>query len=127
MSTPRTTEIRIMSREELKEKLDRGDRFKLYMTLDRRAFDQSHIPGSLHLHDMAEVAASLKPDEEIVVYCANPACTSSINAYRRLRRWGFTNLYRYAGGLEEWRNAGYPLVGEGEPETMYSDRSESSE
>lgn len=116
MKDSRTGEIKIMSREELKEKLDRGDTFKLYMTLDRRAFDQSHIPGSIHLHDIAEVAATLEIDEEIVAYCANPACTSSINAYRRLRRLGFTNLYRYAGGLEEWRDAGYTLVGEGKLE-----------
>jgi rhodanese-related sulfurtransferase len=101
-----------MSREELKAKLDRGDEFKLYMTLDRRAFEHSHIPGSIHLDNIAEVAANLSPDEEIVVYCANPACPSSYRAYMMLSKLGFKNLYRYAGGLEAWQDAGYELVGD---------------
>lgn len=104
--------MRIMSRDELKAKLDRGDTFKLYMTLDRQAFEQSHIPGSIHLANIDEEATHLSPDDEIVVYCANPACSSSINAYRMLCKLGFKNLYRYAGGLQEWHDAGYPLIGD---------------
>jgi len=103
--------MRIMSREELKEKLDRGDKFKLYMTLGRHAFDQSHIPGSLHLDNIAEAVANLSPEEEIVVYCANPACPSSFRAYMVLCRLGYKNLYRYAGGLADWQDAGYELAG----------------
>lgn len=105
-------EMRIMSREELKSKLERGDKFRLYMTLDRQAYEHSHIPGSMHLENAAEVAASVSPDEEIVVYCVNPACPSSANAYRLLSKLGCKNLYRYAGGLEAWQEAGYELVGD---------------
>lgn len=104
-------EMRIISREDLKVKLDRGDRFKLYMTLDRQAFEHSHIPGSLHLDNIAGVAAGLAPEEEIVVYCANPACPSSFNAYLVLQKLGCRNLYRYAGGLTDWSEAGYQLAG----------------
>ncbi len=103
--------MKIMSREELKEKLDRGDNFKLYMTLGRQAFDYSHIPGSIHLNNIAEEAAKLSLEEEIVVYCSNPDCPSSINAYRKLRSLGFKNLYRYSGGLVAWQDAGYELAG----------------
>jgi len=102
--------MRIISREELKHKLDRGDKFNLYMTLDRSAYERSHIPGSAHMDSITEVAATLSPEEEIVVYCANPACSSSINAYKMLRSLGCQNLYRYAGGLQEWQDAGYELV-----------------
>jgi hypothetical protein len=56
--------MRILTREELKEKLDRGDDFKLFMTLDRQAFEHSHLPGSMHLENAAEVAANVSPDEE---------------------------------------------------------------
>lgn len=35
--------MRIIRREALKEKLDRGDPFNRYMTLDRHAYDQSHV------------------------------------------------------------------------------------
>lgn len=103
--------MRVISREQLKRKLDRGDNFKLYMTLDRRAFEYSHIPGSIHLDNAADVAGKLSPQDEIVVYCANPACPASIRAYLKLQSLGYQNLYRYAGGIEEWYDAGYELVG----------------
>ncbi len=103
--------MKIISREELKEKLDRGDNFKLFMTLNQHDFEYSHIPGSIHLNNIAEEAAKLSPEEEIVVYCSNPDCTSSINAYKKLRSLGFKNLYRYSGGLVAWQDAGYELAG----------------
>jgi rhodanese-related sulfurtransferase len=103
--------MKIMNRETLKEKLDRGDNFKLYMTLGWRAFEYSHIPGSIHLNNVAAEAATLSPDEEIVVYCSHPLCSSSINAYKQFDGLGFKNFYRYAGGLMEWQDAGYPLEG----------------
>jgi rhodanese-related sulfurtransferase len=104
--------MRIMSTEELKAKLDRGDEFKLIMTLDRQAFDHMHIPGSLHFSSIHQAAKQLlDPDYEIVVYCSHELCSSSINAYLILRSYGFKNIYRYAGGLAEWQEAGYPLEG----------------
>ena len=41
-------DIETISRDELKAKLDRGDDFKLVMTLHEWAFKAAHIPGSLH-------------------------------------------------------------------------------
>jgi rhodanese-related sulfurtransferase len=105
------TAMKVISREELKAKLDRGDDFKLIMTLDRQAFDRAHIPGSLHFNSIHEAAEQLDPDDEIVVYCAHELCASSINAYATLRNNGFKNIYRFAGGLTEWQDAGYPLEG----------------
>ena len=103
--------MRTINREQLKAKLDRGDNFKLYMTLDQRAFETSHIPGSLYFDNAHKVAADLAPEEEIVVYCANPSCPASIRAYMQLDRLGCRNVYRYAGGVEAWYEAGYELVG----------------
>ncbi len=103
--------MRIMSKEELKAKLDRGDEFKLIMTLDRQAFDNMHIPGSLHFSSIHQAMQYLNPDDEIIVYCSHELCSSSINAYLILRSYGFKNIYRYAGGLAEWQEAGYPLQG----------------
>ena len=103
--------MRIMDREELKAKLDRRERFQLVMTLDQRAFDQMHIPGSLHFNSVAEAIERLNRNEETVVYCSGKPCRSSIDAYVALRHAGFENLYRYSGGLEEWQDAHYPLAG----------------
>ncbi len=103
--------MNIMSREELKEKLDRGDDVKLIMTLGRRAFENSHIPGSLHFKNILEALPYLDTNDEVIVYCANPLCPLSIHAYHTLASRGFTRLSRYAGGLVEWQEAGYPLEG----------------
>lgn len=103
--------MKIISAQKLKEKMDRGDNFKLIMALDRNAYELVHIPGSLYFDDIAEAAKQLDPKDEIVVYCTNPACSASVHAYLELQNFGFDNLSRFAGGLEAWSKAGYPLEG----------------
>jgi rhodanese-related sulfurtransferase len=104
--------IRTIGRDKLKAKLDRGDHFKLIMALNRWAFDAKHIPGSLHFDTPDELYAAVRPDDEVVVYCSNVDCLSSIALYRDLVRRGYGNVRRYAGGLLDWEDAGLPLEGE---------------
>jgi rhodanese-related sulfurtransferase len=47
-----------------------------------------------------------------VIYCSDEACVASQAAYRLLVDRGFENVRRYAGGLSDWEDAGYPLEGE---------------
>ncbi len=65
-----------VSRDELKEKMDRGDDFRLVETLPRAGYDHAHLPGALNLppEQVAELAPTLLPDKaaEIVVYCSSP-------------------------------------------------------
>jgi rhodanese-related sulfurtransferase len=103
--------MKTIEREELKAKIDRGDNFKLVMTMNKWAFEASHIPGSLNIYDPDEAFRLLSPDDEIVVYCTNPTCIASIHAYHAFVAVGFKNTRRYSGGLEDWKNAGYPLEG----------------
>jgi rhodanese-related sulfurtransferase len=49
------------------------------------------------------------PDAEVVVYCANPECESSIDTANRLLALGFTNVRHYPGGKDEWRKLGLAL------------------
>ena len=103
--------VQTISREELKEKLDRGDDFKLIMALNRWAFDAKHIPGSLHFDTPDELYAAVHSDDEVVVYCSNVDCLSSVAMYRDLLQRGYTNVRRYAGGLLDWEDSGMPLEG----------------
>jgi rhodanese-related sulfurtransferase len=103
--------IRTIDRDELKAKLDRGDRFKLVMALNRWAFEAKHIPGSLHFDSPAELYAAVRPDDEVVVYCSAVDCLSSVALYRDLVAHGYRNARRYAGGLLDWEDAGLPLEG----------------
>ena len=103
--------IRTISRDELEAKLDAGDDFKLIMALNRWAFEAKHIPGSLHFDTPDELYAAVRPEDEIVVYCSNVDCLSSVALYRDLVGRGFPNVRRYAGGLLDWEDAGLALEG----------------
>lgn len=103
--------MNVISREDLKQKIDCGENVKLVMAMGRHAYEWLHIPGSLHFDTMGEAIKSLDRDDEVIVYCSNPLCQASVNAYLVLRSHGFKKLWRYAGGLVEWQDAGYPLEG----------------
>lgn len=71
MSVPTVT------RDELKQKMDRGDRFVLVDVLSLGIFAQERLPGAVNLpHDkVAEMAARVIPskDDEVIVYCSKPS------------------------------------------------------
>jgi rhodanese-related sulfurtransferase len=106
------TPINVISRDDLRAKLDRGDSFRLIMCLNEWMFRAKRIPGSIRFETIQEAAKVLGKDEDIVVYCTEDACISSQYAYRFLVDRGFTNVRRYSGGLVEWEESGYPLEGE---------------
>lgn len=105
-------EIRLIDREELMEKLAHGHDFILAMTLDEYAFQCKHIPGSICLHKREDALRLFQPEDEIVVYCSNVSCNASIMAYHFLVDRGFEHVRRYAGGLQDWEEAGLPLEGD---------------
>jgi rhodanese-related sulfurtransferase len=103
--------MRLISAQELKERLDRGDPLKLVNALGVWEYQAAHIRGSLHFSTHEEALRALGRDDEIVVHCSNPSCMASVALYQLLERNGYRNLRRFAGGLQEWQEAGYPLEG----------------
>ena len=65
-----------ISRDELRLKIDRGDKFLLVETLPTVAYHHAHLPGAINLppDQVQQLAPTLLPDKsaEIVVYCASP-------------------------------------------------------
>ncbi len=104
--------MQLISHDELKRKLERKDQFKLVMALGTWECRAKHIPGSLHFLTLQDARASLAQDDEIVVYCSNSACPASVFAYEYLVHHGYKHVRRYAGGILDWEEAGYPLEGE---------------
>jgi rhodanese-related sulfurtransferase len=103
----------LITRDELRAKIDRGDDFKLVMVLGEWQYRAKHIPGSINISSPNDpLALELKKEEEIVVYCSDASCSASAYAYQTLLQRGFTKVRRYAGGVSDWENAGYPLEGE---------------
>jgi|AP95_1055475.scaffolds.fasta_scaffold68930_2 hypothetical protein len=115
--------MNLINRDELKTKLDRGDEFKLVMTLTDWAFQAKLIPGSLNLASAEDVSTLLEKDDEIVVYCSDENCIGSKVAYDKLTRaitstFGDTQVelltgrrtaYRWTAiGPERMQRASYP-------------------
>ena len=103
--------MNLIGGEELKERLDRDD-VKLVMVLGEWAYRSMHIPGSLHFDKLEGVLEALRPEDDIVLYDSGPRCVASLHAYNILKSRGYGRVWRYAGGLEDWERAGYPLEGE---------------
>jgi rhodanese-related sulfurtransferase len=103
--------MNLIDREELKSKLDRGDNFKLVNALGEWAFEAKRIPGSINISNMRDARNMLDFDDEIVIHCSNPSCIASIIGYQMLKGMGYKNIRRYAGGISDWEEAGYPLEG----------------
>ena len=69
-------DVPTITREALKEKIDRREPFVLVETLSPASYAKGHLPGAVNLPPdrIAELAPSVLPDEtaDIVVYCASP-------------------------------------------------------
>ena len=108
-----------ISRDELRRKFENGEQFVLVDALPPMSFAHSHLPGAINLPPEradASVAKRIADKEvEVVVYCANPTCESSIDTAHRLLALGYTNVRHYPGGKDEWRDSGLPLERAGAP------------
>jgi rhodanese-related sulfurtransferase len=65
----------ILTRDELKAKMDRGDDFKLVEALETDAYKDWHLPGAINVpaSRVRELASKMLPDKnaDIVVYCGS--------------------------------------------------------
>lgn len=102
--------MQTINREQLKNRLDHGDRLALVLAGDARTYEQVHIPGSVPFTG-PDTMQKIDPDEEVVVYCTNSVCYKSYDLVKFLLKQGYEKVSRYPGGLEEWDAAGYPLEG----------------
>jgi len=100
----------LMTVVELKEELENGED---WLVLDVRSKDewlQGHIGGSLNIYvGLLEGRVDEVPDgKQIAVVCKSG--TRSSFACSILLRAGQKNLHNILGGMEAWKNAGYPII-----------------
>jgi rhodanese-related sulfurtransferase len=104
--------MNVIDHADLAAKFSRNENFLLVNVLPADYFSIAHIPGSLNIpldtpafeEVVARTAASR--DREIILYCANMSCSMSSQAARNLEEAGFTNITDFAGGTQEWKDAG---------------------
>lgn len=111
------SELPHISRDELRAKIESGEDFVLVDALAPMSYARSHLPGAINLplEWVDERAPRRVPDldTEIVVYCIDVKCTSSVFVGERLRSLGYRNVRHYADGKDDWIAAGLPLEGGG--------------
>lgn len=108
-----------LGRQELREKMERGDDFALVEVLDADEYERAHLPGAINVPcdaQFEEKATRVLPDrsQTIVVYCRDVACDASTTAADRLERLGYRDVWDYEAGKSDWMDAGLRIVESGQ-------------
>ena len=104
--------IRETNVDEVKAKLDRGDKFVLVDVREESEFARDHLPGAIHLgkgiieRDIEERVPDL--DAPLVLYCGGGY--RSALAADNLQKMGYKNVVSMDGGIRGWREKGFPLT-----------------
>jgi rhodanese-related sulfurtransferase len=99
-------------RETLKALTRRGA--QLIDVRAREEFERLHLPGaaSIPLSMISRSTADrLQWDKAVIVYSQGCLCDLSARAAWRLASLGFTQVFRYKAGLEDWLANGFPIEG----------------
>lgn len=101
-----------ISRSQLQARVAANPALVLLEALPEKYFLDGHLPGARHMpHDQVRtLAPRMIPDKsaEIVVYCASATCRNSHVAADQLVQLGYRNVTVYAGGKQDWIEAGLP-------------------
>lgn len=78
---------------------------------------QGYIEGSINLPDIKTTCASLaksvpRKSSPVLFYCNGPKCGRSAHSSRKALACGYTRVYWFRGGFEEWQKKNYPFVKE---------------
>jgi rhodanese-related sulfurtransferase len=100
--------------DDIKQKLDGGDKFVLVDVREESEFAKDHLPGAIHLGKGVierDVEARV-PDlsTPIVLYCGGGF--RSALAADNLQKMGYTSVLSMDGGIRVWREKGFPLTRE---------------
>lgn len=104
-------QVRELSIEEVKEKLEKGETFRLIDVREREEFARGRIPGAEFLckgiieRDIEKLAP--ESDTHLVLYCGGGY--RSALAAENLQKMGYTNVASMWGGWRAWTEAGYPI------------------
>ncbi|MFE0020984.1 rhodanese-like domain-containing protein [Amycolatopsis sp. NPDC059021] len=100
----------VIERDDVQHKIGTGA--TVVEALPKQYWKDSRLPGALNLpHDQVDaLAPRLLPDKEaeIIVYCTGASCPNSGIAADRLVALGYSRVYAYKAGKEDWVGAGLP-------------------
>lgn len=104
--------VRETNVDEVKRRLDRGDKFTLVDVREESEYAKDHLPGAIHLgkgvieRDIEHKIPDTKT--ELVLYCGGGF--RSALAADNLQKMGYSKVISMDGGIRGWREKGYPLT-----------------
>ena len=104
--------IRETNVDEVKKRMDRGDKLLLVDVREESEFAKDHLPGAIHLGKgiiERDIEARV-PDlhAEMILYCGGGF--RSALAADNLQKMGYTNAISMDGGIRGWREKSFPLT-----------------
>jgi rhodanese-related sulfurtransferase len=104
--------VREVSIDDVKARLDRGDKFVLVDVREESEYAKDHLPGAIHLgkgvieRDIEERVPEL--NTPVVLYCGGGY--RSALAADNLQKMGYGNVRSMNGGIRGWREKHFPLT-----------------
>jgi rhodanese-related sulfurtransferase len=104
--------VRETNVDDVKTRLDRGEKFTLVDVREESEFAKDHLPGAIHLgkgvieRDIETKVPDL--DTELILYCGGGF--RSALAADNLQKMGYSNVISMDGGIRDWREKGFPLI-----------------
>jgi len=104
--------IREVSIDDVKAKLDRGEKFLLVDVREESEYAADHLPGAVHLGKgiIERDVEDRVPDQNtpMVLYCGGGF--RSALAADNLQKMGYTQVLSMDGGIRGWREKGFTLT-----------------
>ncbi len=104
--------IRETTVDDIKARLERGDKFLLVDVREESEYAKDHLPGAVHLGKgiIERDIEQRVPDTAtpLVLYCGGGY--RSALAADNLQKMGYSNVLSMDGGIRGWRDKGYPLT-----------------
>ena len=103
--------IRETNVDEVKARLDRGEKFALIDVREESEYAKDHLPGAIHLgkgvieRDIEQRVPD--PKAPVILYCGG-GFRSALSA-DNLQKMGYTNVLSMDGGVRGWREKGLPM------------------
>ncbi|HEY5162427.1 MAG TPA: rhodanese-like domain-containing protein [Terriglobales bacterium] len=106
------TRVRECTVDDVKKRLDGGEKLTLIDVREESEFAKDHLPGAIHLGKgiiERDIEARV-PDlaTEVILYCGGGF--RSALAGDSLQKMGYKNVISMDGGIRDWRGKGYPLT-----------------
>lgn len=107
--------MQAIDRNNLQASLKTNPDLVLIEVLDEDEFKNFHLPYSVNIplnKDFEANVTAAVPDKDkpVVVYCKDKGCDASEKAAKRIEVLGYSVVYDYEEGKDDWKDAGLPIA-----------------